>query len=191
MPIYTSMLRGINVGGHKRVKMDALRKSFETLGFESVKTYIQSGNVVFKAGKVAPTALSKKIEERISELKAKGQATKEQAQLDLSRKEAEVFASTYSEIRRMAEGVAKQRGINMVVQASAAEVTASNPKSIEAALFRTVIYSDSKVDLSNDVIHWLNYYYKKSGGPAPKGRDASGAPAAAPASANAGAAAPR
>jgi uncharacterized protein (DUF1697 family) len=65
MPIYISLLRGINVGGHKRIKMDQLRKSFEALGFEQVKTYIQSGNVVFKAGKSSPAALSKKIEERI------------------------------------------------------------------------------------------------------------------------------
>jgi len=65
MPIYISMLRGINVGGHKRIKMDQLRKSFEALGFEQVKTYIQSGNVVFTTGKTSPAALSKKIEERI------------------------------------------------------------------------------------------------------------------------------
>ncbi len=65
MPIYISMLRGINVGGHKRIKMDQLRRSFEALGFEQVKTYIQSGNVVFTTGKTSPAALSKKIEERI------------------------------------------------------------------------------------------------------------------------------
>ncbi len=65
MPIYISMLRGINVGGHKRIKMDRLRESFETLGFEQVKTYIQSGNVVFKAGKTSSAILSKRIEERI------------------------------------------------------------------------------------------------------------------------------
>lgn len=59
------MLRGINVGGHKKIKMDTLRKSFEALGFEQVKTYIQSGNVVFKANKLSPAALSLKIEERI------------------------------------------------------------------------------------------------------------------------------
>ena len=48
MPIYISMLRGINVGAHKRMKMDQLRASFEALSFGQVKTYIQSGNVVFK-----------------------------------------------------------------------------------------------------------------------------------------------
>jgi uncharacterized protein (DUF1697 family) len=65
MPIYIAMLRGINVGGHKRIKMDQLRKSFEALGFERVKTYIQSGNVVFKTGKSSTSTLSKRIEERI------------------------------------------------------------------------------------------------------------------------------
>ncbi len=65
MPIYISMLRGINVGGNKRIKMDRLRGSFEAMGFEQVKTYIQSGNVVFKAGKTSSAVLSKRIEVRI------------------------------------------------------------------------------------------------------------------------------
>ena len=65
MPTYISMLRGINVGAHKRIKMEQLRASFEALGFDQVKTYIQSGNVVFKAPKISPSELSKRIEERI------------------------------------------------------------------------------------------------------------------------------
>jgi uncharacterized protein (DUF1697 family) len=65
MPIYIAMLRGINVGGNKRIKMDDLRKSVERLGFEQVKTYIQSGNVVFKAAKTSSAGLGKKIEARI------------------------------------------------------------------------------------------------------------------------------
>jgi uncharacterized protein (DUF1697 family) len=59
------MLRGINIGPHKRIKMDDLRKSFEALGFEQVQTYIQSGNVVFKTRKTPTSALSKRIEEKI------------------------------------------------------------------------------------------------------------------------------
>ena len=65
MAIYVAMLRGINLGPHKRIKMEELRKSFEALGFEKVKTYIQSGNVVFKAGKASSAALGTKIETRI------------------------------------------------------------------------------------------------------------------------------
>lgn len=62
---YVALLRGINLGGHKIVKMDQLRKAFEDLGLGEVKTYIQSGNVVFNAPARDPVTLAKKIEEKI------------------------------------------------------------------------------------------------------------------------------
>lgn len=49
MQTYISILRGINVSGHNLVKMDGLRKSYESLGFQNVKTYKQSGNLIFTA----------------------------------------------------------------------------------------------------------------------------------------------
>ncbi len=64
-PTYVALLRGINLGGHKIVKMDQLRKTLEELGFEDVKTYIQSGNVVFKAPTQTPENLAKRIEEKV------------------------------------------------------------------------------------------------------------------------------
>jgi uncharacterized protein (DUF1697 family) len=67
MPVYVAMPRGINVGGHKKIKMDQLRAALEEIGLEQVKTYIQSGNVVFKCAKTSPDALSKKIEKKILE----------------------------------------------------------------------------------------------------------------------------
>ncbi|WP_231186693.1 DUF1697 domain-containing protein [Haladaptatus sp. DYF46] len=48
MRTYIAFLRGINVGAHNRMKMDDLRVLFESLGYENVRTYIQSGNVVFE-----------------------------------------------------------------------------------------------------------------------------------------------
>ncbi len=48
MPVIISMLRGVNVGGHNKIKMDALRALYESLKFESVESHIQSGNVVFR-----------------------------------------------------------------------------------------------------------------------------------------------
>lgn len=48
MQTYISLLRGINVSGQKMIKMEALKISFEKLGFQKVQTYIQSGNVVFR-----------------------------------------------------------------------------------------------------------------------------------------------
>jgi uncharacterized protein (DUF1697 family) len=65
MPIYVAMLRGINVGPHKRIRMDELRQSFESLGLERIRTYIQSGNVVFKTVKTAPPELCKRTEKQI------------------------------------------------------------------------------------------------------------------------------
>lgn len=49
MAIYIALLRGINVGGKNIIKMDALKKTFASLGFGQVQTYIQSGNVIFES----------------------------------------------------------------------------------------------------------------------------------------------
>jgi uncharacterized protein (DUF1697 family) len=49
MAIYLSLLRGINIGGHKKIKMSDLKALYESLGFGQVTTYIQSGNVLFSA----------------------------------------------------------------------------------------------------------------------------------------------
>ena len=65
MPVYVAMLRGINVGGHKKILMADLRKSCQALGFESVQIYIQSGNIIFQTARCSTTVLSKKIADRI------------------------------------------------------------------------------------------------------------------------------
>jgi uncharacterized protein (DUF1697 family) len=49
MKTYIALLRGINVSGHKLIKMTELKEMFEKAGFSNVSTYIQSGNVVFSA----------------------------------------------------------------------------------------------------------------------------------------------
>jgi uncharacterized protein (DUF1697 family) len=49
MERYIAFLRGINVSGQKIIKMEALRKAFAEEGFTDVKTYIQSGNVIFNS----------------------------------------------------------------------------------------------------------------------------------------------
>jgi uncharacterized protein (DUF1697 family) len=47
MEKYAALLRGINVGGRNIIKMDKLKALFEEMNFSGVKTYIQSGNVIF------------------------------------------------------------------------------------------------------------------------------------------------
>jgi len=46
---YVALLRGINVGGKRKIEMSKLRKVFEELGFDNVLTYINSGNVIFES----------------------------------------------------------------------------------------------------------------------------------------------
>ncbi|MFJ4774227.1 DUF1697 domain-containing protein [Streptomyces uncialis] len=54
MTTYAALLRGINVGGHRKVPMADLRQLLEDLGYENVRTYLQSGNAVFSTGAVEP-----------------------------------------------------------------------------------------------------------------------------------------
>ncbi|MDQ3953200.1 MAG: DUF1697 domain-containing protein [Actinomycetota bacterium] len=61
MPTYVALLRGINVGGKNLIKMPALKACFEAGGFQDVVTYIQSGNVLFRATGSAST-LARRIE---------------------------------------------------------------------------------------------------------------------------------
>lgn len=60
MKTYIALLRGINVGGHKKVPMAELRDVLTKAGLQKVQTYIQSGNVVFQS-----TEKTKELEDKI------------------------------------------------------------------------------------------------------------------------------
>lgn len=51
MKTYIALLRGINVSGHRMIKMTALKVALEGIGLDVIGTYLQSGNVVFKSAK--------------------------------------------------------------------------------------------------------------------------------------------
>ncbi|OZQ72165.1 DUF1697 domain-containing protein [Paenibacillus odorifer] len=68
MTTYIALLRGINVGGNKIIKMLDLKAMFQTLGFANVRTYIQSGNVVFESDEGSESLLSGVIERQIREV---------------------------------------------------------------------------------------------------------------------------
>jgi len=61
MPTYVAFLRGINVGGHNRMTMDDLRALVASLGYDDVRTYIQSGNVVFEAAEADSDSLAAEL----------------------------------------------------------------------------------------------------------------------------------
>lgn len=61
MNTYIALLRGINVGGNNKLPMRALTSLLEGMGLQNVKTYIQSGNVVFQSERTDIAALEKAI----------------------------------------------------------------------------------------------------------------------------------
>ncbi len=63
---YISILRGINVSGQKKIKMTDLKLVYESLGFQNVVTYIQSGNVVFDTSVKNKADLKTDIENAIA-----------------------------------------------------------------------------------------------------------------------------
>jgi uncharacterized protein (DUF1697 family) len=65
MAVIISMLRGVNVGGHNKIKMDALRALYESLKLRNAQTYVQSGNVIFRADERDLASLSKRIQNAI------------------------------------------------------------------------------------------------------------------------------
>lgn len=65
MAVLISLLRAVNLGGHNKIKMDALRALYESLGLRDAQTYIQSGNVIFRADRKDAPALSRQIENAI------------------------------------------------------------------------------------------------------------------------------
>ena len=64
--VFVALLRGVNVGGNNIISMKLLKTSFEQLGFSDVSTYINSGNILFKAKEPDARKLETKIEAMLS-----------------------------------------------------------------------------------------------------------------------------
>ncbi len=62
MESYVVLLRGINVGGHRKIKMKDLKQVLEEYGFLNVQTYIQSGNVVLQSNFLLKSELIDQIQ---------------------------------------------------------------------------------------------------------------------------------
>ncbi len=62
---HLALLRGINVSGHNMIKMDALKICLEQIGYSSVETYIQSGNVFFETDEETANKLGFDIKQQI------------------------------------------------------------------------------------------------------------------------------
>ena len=67
MPVMVCMLRGVNLGGHKLIKMESLRDLCHSLHLRDARTYIQSGNVVFASDERDPKRLTECLEKAIDQ----------------------------------------------------------------------------------------------------------------------------
>ena len=65
MPVLISMLRGVNLGAYNRIKMDAVRALYVSLKLEDPRTYVQSGNVIFRTKEKNTAVLATKIQRAI------------------------------------------------------------------------------------------------------------------------------
>jgi uncharacterized protein (DUF1697 family) len=65
MTVIIALLRGVNVGGHNKIKMEDLREICASLKLLDVRTYVQSGNIVFKTAETDLLKLSRRIEDAI------------------------------------------------------------------------------------------------------------------------------
>jgi uncharacterized protein (DUF1697 family) len=67
MKIYISLLRAINMGNKNRIKMDILKKMYEDMDFQNVRTHLQSGNIIFETKNTAENILENLISAKIRE----------------------------------------------------------------------------------------------------------------------------
>jgi uncharacterized protein (DUF1697 family) len=65
--IFIALLRGVNVGGNGKVSMAQLKNCLEEMGFTNVRTYINSGNIIFVSDESDTVKLALKIEHRLHE----------------------------------------------------------------------------------------------------------------------------
>jgi Skp family chaperone for outer membrane proteins len=129
----------------------------------------------------------KKHENRVTELKARFEAGREQAERDFASREAEAMATLYKEVQAMVARIAQWKKMTYILKVSNQPISGSNPNSVMAAMANTVIYADPRNDITNDVVYNLNRLYKATGGTSAKAAastapaPATSAPAAGPA----------
>lgn len=136
---------------------------------ELMKYDDEARSVVEMMKKLQPTSDDyHKHENKLTELKARMEASKESAERDITLRQAETMATLYKEVQAYAKWVAQHRGITHVMSAANTPPSGSDPNTVLAAVNRPVIYSDPANDITNDVVYYLNQSYQKLGKPADK-----------------------
>jgi outer membrane protein len=157
--------------GYDKVKVNSEEFKAAVLGKknELMKFMSEAQQEQETLAKLTPGSIDyKKHEDRITQLKAQHEASREQYEREFTLREAEMLATLYKEIQSMVARVAQARGMTYIVRVSNDPVTGSNPNSAMMAIERTVVYADTRNDITSDVVFHLNREYKASGGTPPK-----------------------
>jgi outer membrane protein len=110
----------------------------------------------------------KKHETRVTELKARHEAGREQAEREFALRQAESMATLYKEIQAMVARIAQWREMNYVVKVSNQPISGTDPNSVMGAISSTMVYADPRNDITSDVVHNLNRLYQATASPTPK-----------------------
>ncbi len=165
------------------IDMDAVFKNYEKVKVSSEefksaalarkadlqKIQVEAGQEAEILAKLTPgTEDFKKHENKVTELKARFEAGREQAERDFAGREAEAMATLYKEVQAMVARVAQWRKMTYVVKVSNQPISGGNPNSVMAAMANTMVYADARNDITNDVVYNLNRMYKATGGASAK-----------------------
>jgi Skp family chaperone for outer membrane proteins len=171
-----------------KVSSEEFRAAAMSKKNELIKIQNEAQQVGEMLAKLTPgTDDFKKHENKVTELKARYEAGREQAEREFAAREAEAMATLYKEIQTMVGRVAKWRNMTYVVKVSNQPISGGNPNSVMAAMANTVVYADPRNDITNHVVHNLNNIYRSTSGSAPRSSaaGAAGSGSSAPAGASA------
>jgi outer membrane protein len=176
------------------IDMDAVFKGYEKVEFlrkqieaEANLKKAELSKIMAEAQQVAKEMESltpgspdfKGHDARLTEYRAKLNASREQAQAEFAQKEADALATIYKEVQAMVEAVAKHNHMTYVIRVSNEPITGADPNSALAAMSRSVVYSDPATDVTQIVIRLLNRQYQAAGGKPAAPTTAAAAPAGA------------
>ncbi len=159
-----------------KVSSEEFRAAAMSKKNELIKIQNEAQQVGEMLAKLTPgTEDFKKHENKVTELKARYEAGREQAEREFAAREAEAMATLYKEIQTMVGRVAKWRNMTYVVKVSNQPISGGNPNSVMAAMANTMVYADPRNDITNHVVHNLNVMYKNTSAPASRGSAAGAA----------------
>jgi outer membrane protein len=157
--------------GYDRVKFNSEEFKAAVMGKknELMKLMAEAQQESETLAKLTPGSVDfKKHEDRITQLKAQHEASREQYEREFQLREAEMLATIYKDVQSVVTRIAQYKGFNYVVRIENDPITGSNTNAAMMAIARSVVYADPRNDITNDVIYHLNREYKANGGTPPK-----------------------